>query len=40
MNKGHSLDELAAARPAALPIQYFNGRHDDYEHPPNDTSLL
>jgi hypothetical protein len=35
-----TLDDLPAARLAALPIQYFNGRHDDYEHPPSDTSLL
>ena len=35
-----TLDDLPAARLAALPIVYFNGRHDDYEHPPSDTSLL
>ena len=35
-----ALDDLPAARLAALPIQYFNGRHDDYAHPPHDTSLM
>jgi hypothetical protein len=35
-----ALDDIPAARLAALPIRYFNGRHDDYEHPPGDTSLL
>lgn len=35
-----ALDDISAARLAALPIRYFNGRHDDYEHPPADISLL
>jgi hypothetical protein len=35
-----TLDELPAARLASIPIQYFNGRHDDYESPPTDASLL
>lgn len=35
-----ALDDIPAARLAAIPIRYFNGRHDDYEHPPADTSLL
>ena len=35
-----ALDDIPAARLAALPIRYFNGRHDDYEYPPADTSLL
>lgn len=35
-----SLDDIPAARLAALPIRYFDGRNDDYQHPPQDTSLL
>jgi hypothetical protein len=35
-----TLDDIPSARLAALPIRYFNGRHDDYERPPSDTSLL
>jgi hypothetical protein len=35
-----ALDDIPAARLSSLPIRYFNGRHDDYEHPPSDTSLL
>jgi hypothetical protein len=35
-----ALDDLPPARLAELPIQYFNGRHDDYANPPSDTSLL
>jgi len=34
------LDDIPAARLAALPVSYFNGRHDDYGAPPSDTSLL
>ena len=35
-----ALDDIPAERLAALPIAYFNGRHDDYSQPPSDTSLL
>ena len=35
-----ALDDIPAARLAALPISYFNGRHDDYSQPPGDTALL
>jgi hypothetical protein len=35
-----ALDDIPPARLAALPISYFNGRHDDYSHPPSDTSTL
>lgn len=34
------LDDISEARLAALPIRYFNGRHDDYQQPPTDVSLL
>lgn len=35
-----TLDDIPAARLAALPISYFDGRNDDYANPPGDTSLL
>jgi len=35
-----ALDDIPAARLAALPIRYFDGRNDDYERPPSDPSLL
>jgi hypothetical protein len=34
------LDDIPAARLSALPISYFNGRHDAYDESPRDTSLL
>ena len=34
------LDDIPAARLSALPISYFDGRHDDYTRAPSDTSRL
>ena len=35
-----ALDDIPAKRLAELPIHHFNGRHDDYAHPPQDISSL
>jgi hypothetical protein len=35
-----SLDDAEPAELAAAPITYFNGRADDFEHPPAETRYL
>ena len=35
-----ALDGLDDARLAAIPVQYEDGRHDDWDHPPVNPGYL